>query len=1800
MSARDLYRQWSDQKYNDFKKQKDANDFLSQQNAINNEDALLANDPAFNPSLQQAQDIQNTDNILSQSPPSFNGGPSNVLDVIKRIVDPAIPYVEKGLDVAGRTVSSVTNMIDKFGVPDVSQIGKGNPFTAPFTDASQALIQGYNDPNSTVLGKQDAAWRGLVGNSLDPRGPLQDPIKSITEGWNNPESAPDYRNIFNDFFTGGKDVPYLSGIGGFAAGISNPVNRVAIEAPKETLLNQFKKPVEESINNPIDLPMEAPKTANTPNPIDLQKQPPINLDFAIPGQPKVRTGIDLSGFNGDLQLNKSLLNDFPLATPEQPPARFLQQDTSSPVIQQLTDNGLTGTKKVQNMPLYRGDMFDTNGEIGQNLNIARPQSMGEVVGGTIENNLKRLEGFAQKHQQELIDAQNELQAIRNRESQGVFDYQDQQKKPLLRTQMDQAKLNIEGRLKQIEDLKQSIKAEEEQSQLANNDLLYVTSQRATAENYANQREGEGAKALFGELPANYKPTIHEFTGNFNHVLDLSKIEHGFFDVPKAHQLLQEIGVPRDKWDEVISNTSLDEMTGRHGNVFQLFRGKNLPIIMNAIKHKGYDAIHFAEGIEDNWISLDKTKLKQGSPNNFKRLPEVKGKLNTDNLFPYQNEFNQSVNEEFNRLKQIRNNPPKPLDRGGLIKDNEGYVQGGYKTTSGKPDWLLNFERMNGRMPRNEELMKIARDNLMHGEKDSRFGDLPAWKPKDAQELESSIQEIKSMIPEADPVTKESLVNTLSELQKEHDAIVQRANIETQPIESAPQKPNFSAPVRPLDKKTKRTIKGIDDLISSLQKPQEAPKDVQGFFGKNVLPNASQSTGTITRKQVVDNIKKNIGATIRTGRLDVKNALGIFKVQPEVIRSAADKDLVTISHEVGHYLDKKFNLQSDPALHNELTQIAQPLVRGNKAYTAAQHVEEGIAEFVRRYLTEDHAQLKQDAPGFYKFFTEKLPKDVVKGLESSRKDVQTWINQGLENQFRSKINRTGKDKSYTGLSDRINRIYTQFMDAANPFAVAEKDINLMQGKKGFNSAEDSLYKKARLYAGTPRIAEQKLQGLEHIIKPLEKIGIKADDLGDYSAAIHARNLEQQGIKSGFTKAEIDATINKFKSPEMDAAQKSLVKYSNELLDMLVKSGRISQDAVNAMKAKHPDYVPFYRYFDEDLNASQGMGKGFANVTNPIKRLEGSTRDIIDPIESLVKNTFAVVNAAKKNEVGLELLKLSNVDGSGKWIERVRGDKSAKENVVTVYDKGQPVHLQLDPELYRATLNMDKEVSNSFVRLLSTFASSLRAGATLTPEFILRNPIRDQFHAYIVSKNGYKPLIDLPKGIFHMLKKDDIYKQWIENGGAHGQYVSQDRDVLRKELKKLQSNPSAFKALNVVNPKQWLEIMRKLSEMSEEGTKVGEFNRGLKQGLSPQEAAFRSRDIMDFSRVGNSVQQTNRIVAFLNANMQGKDVLIRSFKDNPWKTSVRAVSSLTFPAMAAYMWSSGTLGNIGLTMFERTDEQKKLYEAIPQWQKDNFFIVPIPFTNEFARIPKPFDLAPMFTNLPEQIFRYMSNNHPQEWSKFALNFAKDSAAIPMMLTGLTPIIENLANYSFFRDAPIVPQRDLDLQPKDQYGPKTSLTARAIGNATNTSPYKVDNLIRGYGAGLSGYGTAGVDKLIESTGLMKKPPEEESKWKGIPLPDTLINAFTAQTTGSTKTMNDFYDLLDEVSKQKNSAKKNGTKFNEAEYRMLDHTNDQISKARTKYRGIQGDLKMTPEQKRQNLDKLDELMNTLAEQALNKHNKK
>lgn len=828
------------------------------------------------------------------------------------------------------------------------------------------------------------------------------------------------------------------------------------------------------------------------------------------------------------------------------------------------------------------------------------------------------------------------------------------------------------------------------------------------------------------------------------------------------------------------------------------------------------------------------------------------------------------------------------------------------------------------------------------------------------------------------------------------------------------------------------------------------------------------------------------------------------------------------------------------------------------------------------------------------------------------DNQPQINHAVGNAdtFRSKVSREAPKKKDGILSN----LRTQFIDDVAPLEGLEKRIT---GE--ISSAENSIYKQARLYKGSPEKANLIVQEqLVPIFNEVKKKGLSLDDLGDYALAVHAKDVNSQGINSGFTNAEIDDVINRLGTPEMESARKSLVEVNNNTLDMLSTgdSPVLDPDSVKAMREKWPNYMSLFRNFDDDkIEFASGLSNALSVGSSPINKLKGSSRDVIDPIESIVKNIYKATSVADRNNVASKLGRLANKDAEGNYVRKLAdGEDAGRVNVISVMNKGKAEKYEVPPDVYKAMKNLDKESTNTLIKILQKPASTLRAGATLTPEFSLRNPLRDVPNAFVVSESGFNPVVDFPIGLWQSIWKGrsikignkefkthgDLYKQFIKENGGYGNIVSMDRELHRETLQKALTDAST-QFVDVLDPKTYKAVMkkyanplntlRKVADISETATKVGEFRAALRSGTSKEEAAYRARDIMDFGRAGVSVREANKVVAFLNANIQGKSKLWRAFQANPGKVFGKAVAAVTFPTIGAIV-AQETMSN---------QRQKEILDDAPQWLKDTFYLVPVPGTDQIARIPKPFDLAYPFSNTLERAFDFAKKNDKEAFDGF-IKQSFSAMAVPTMLTGIAPIVEGMANYSFFRQGPIIPKREENVDFPDQHDVNTSETAKLLGKGFNKlnngdgpfknfgSPRVVDNTIQGFAGGLGTYSTSIIDMFIDGVSSSDEPVKPAKNIDQKPV----TKAFLVNQSGSGESLDKLYSLKEKLTKARGSAKQNEKPFaDEAKYKYVNAVTKDIGEINKTVRAVENSRELSAQQKRQHLDQLIKQRNRMAKQA-------
>ncbi|MBW3798845.1 hypothetical protein GPK29_12015 [Aeromonas hydrophila] len=531
---------------------------------------------------------------------------------------------------------------------------------------------------------------------------------------------------------------------------------------------------------------------------------------------------------------------------------------------------------------------------------------------------------------------------------------------------------------------------------------------------------------------------------------------------------------------------------------------------------------------------------------------------------------------------------------------------------------------------------------------------------------------------------------------------------------------------------------------------------------------------------------------------------------------------------------------------------------------------------------------------------------------------------------------------------------------------------------------------------------------------------------------------------------------------------------------------------------------------------------------------------------------------------------------------------------------------DPDLYRAMTFFDRKPFGKMTMMASSAKRILTAGVTASPEFMLRNFLRDSLSSWAISKDGFKPVIDSIKGVKKTLAMEGSTIDVMFSGASFlGGYVNGNdptamADSVRKSLRRKGMTPeqiaryeksiirNAAQAKGVV-ANVW-EKYNRFGEAFENGNREAVYDAAIKAGKSHAQAAFESKDLMDFSMLGaaRAIQGAAMILPFFNARLQGLGKLTRELRDNPREIAKRA-------GMITAM-------SLGLLAMNWDDER---YEELPDWDKDanwHFFV-----GDQHFRIPKPFEIGVMFGTIPERMVRAMGDKDTgAQFGKAVARAIGDTFALNPTPQIVKPLVEAAFNYDTFRGGPIDSPQDLAVKAEARYNEQTSLLMRELGELSGFSPKQLEHLVIGYTGTMGSYVMATADGLIRAA-----RPGESASWRADEIP--LVKAVYRGTgpAKSTQHMEEFYRMLNEVNQLKRTVDQYRSegltdKANELldeqggilkARRSLSRTQQQVRVVRNKIELIQRDRTMNAEEKRRRIDELLARRNDLVYQAVNKN---
>tara|TARA_A100001201_G_scaffold36202_1_gene38161 strand:+ start:165 stop:3860 length:3696 start_codon:yes stop_codon:yes gene_type:complete len=780
----------------------------------------------------------------------------------------------------------------------------------------------------------------------------------------------------------------------------------------------------------------------------------------------------------------------------------------------------------------------------------------------------------------------------------------------------------------------------------------------------------------------------------------------------------------------------------------------------------------------------------------------------------------------------------------------------------------------------------------------------------------------------------------------------------------------------------------------------------------------------------------------------------------------------------------------------------------------------------------------------------------------------------------------KPKEKQNVKDTLTRL---FIDRLHPVLRMVRRVEDTKNTRG----QLNVYEQFRILVGMTNRAgtfidratqtvrlENKGKSLKQVLEPLKfegnkklnEKGLKKQyaELNAYLISRRVLEYQKRGFEHGFDLQAAKDTVSTLKN-KYDSIAKEIDKYQRDLLEYARDLKLIDKQAFDAMVEANKSYIPFNRVMESVAGEKPSP---YGGVSNPFKRVKGGQQPVFDPIETIYSNTFKIVKLAERNNALIKFFDFVEKNKSSfpdinkkietkqtklerKELEKVLDDPSAINDVaienfkvfrksfvkpdgssVTVYRNGKFEVWDVGKELADALSEFNPQEIGVIIKAIGTPARLLRAGATTSPDFVFSNIGRDTVLAPVFSKSGFIPVWSSLEGALTMfLGKTGMSKRakktmqdWEKSGGMQSTLISLDRMVRDK---------GAFEMLNgqqirnkIFNP---IEILRTLSEIGENITRLGEFQKAYKkagkEGLKGREqierAGFESRDItIDYAKMGAYMKGVNAVSAFYNARVQGYVKIYDGLTQRFGRAITAITAGIIIPSM--YFWYA--------------NRDNEIYQRQPQWVKDNYWVVVIGDTP--YRIPKPFDLGVVFGTGMEQFLDYWEGNDANaknDLTRFTSEFVGTQLRnLNPLPTILVPPVEQTTNYSIFKDRPLVPDyMDRELLGPYQFNPYTTETSKLlsrtlaaiIGDHNAPSPIVIDNYIRGWTGGLGNYFMMGLDKALIETGIIDDPIRPTDSLTKIPG----LRAFNLRDPSmQSEFITDFYDEYNKYKKYKPTIEK------------------------------------------------------------------
>jgi hypothetical protein len=691
--------------------------------------------------------------------------------------------------------------------------------------------------------------------------------------------------------------------------------------------------------------------------------------------------------------------------------------------------------------------------------------------------------------------------------------------------------------------------------------------------------------------------------------------------------------------------------------------------------------------------------------------------------------------------------------------------------------------------------------------------------------------------------------------------------------------------------------------------------------------------------------------------------------------------------------------------------------------------------------------------------------------------------------------------------------------------------------------------------------------------------KPDELRDFLVYGKARWAQEKADQAKETGVHADAAraVAEQGKARFEEKFKQLVDWQNGTLKYLRDGGVLSAKAYEESVKQNAARIPGYRVDEDATNGVGGAGKG-KTAFNPIRKFLGSDKKTQPILESLLKEAFLRVELANRNRANAALAEIAEplglahrdpappmkivltdaelmkagVDvgaldeqGEGMAIYRRLATGLRDDQVPILKDGKMTAYTFVDPEVTRFLRGLDTISLSTWQRMAAGVTKVTRSLIVMNPLFpvhLMQYDIPWQF----ITKPGFRNTIaDVAVGLRHVVGNSPAYDAWLRSGGAERVFQGLSKNEYIKDVMKGQEDPSftdgVWNALNTP-----YHALRAWGQLLNQAQRVGRFARGqeagedlMRAGVASSEAAFHRAG---FGGPGAKIM--NAVSPFFNAYLNSLEQTVRGQlgigktitgeKFNPAQFTMKAMAVITLPMLANWYIS----------------KDEEWYKAAPDWQKDNGLLFRVNDNTLFLKYPPL--VSELYGGMMRRLVAAFVEDNPHELDGMSKSFG--AALLPggglISYNVFLPIIEHLANHSFFKDHPLVPDdvRRTTGTP-EQFNLYSSDAAKKLSRfvndlpllkGMNLSPPVIDNYIQGWGGTLGEAAVRGSE-LAYHTAKGDKPAATLSE---LPL---LSSFFSRYPSASAKPILEYQERMDKFNQVHGSLVRSMTEGDLARFTAL-----------------------------------------------------